>query len=625
MGPRSPDGASKPPSLRFLVESSRRVPSVLDGARDQPRPTGPSAVLVVHGMGQQTKFETLDLLVQGLVRAIGLTPFDQPRARLVELAGERLHRVELKLRRDGREHELHLYEAYWAPLTEGQVTLRDVVYLLSMAAVNGIRNGSTEFCRWLFHSRVTFPPQIRTVIALIIGLLALFALVVINLTIGVVAAARWALGIQKGLVGDGLYGDLSTTLNVLFVLVALFGVVLGIGRLARGAFGFVRLAVAGASIAVFALALAVTIATGVAIPLFFFLHSQPGPAADLPLLPSALGLKRVDLFDAFVELAVFALLLAAVVVAALAGLVRFLRLWWAPPALESRPVLTAVFVLVFALLMGGLAIEIGGLTLTDWDRPKNAAAIGRGIVWVLLVVVSFVVRRVMVQYVGDLAAYVQPHALDRFKALRDEIKAEVYKSMRAIYRAGSWRGFTYERIAVVGHSLGSVIAYDVLNQLINEDELAGDGPPASLDTVKRTSLFLTFGSPLDKTAFAFAAQREQSETRYALAATAQPLIRDTSLRPAWINVYSPWDLISGALEFYDPPRRPDRSPDPKAVCNKSDPDARTLFLAHLEYWEGTLVFQTLLEALAAGKKRVAAPARSMKVWIFGWSRRRSTP
>ena len=316
MGPRSPDGVSQPPIHQFRVESPRRVSAAVDGHRDRPRRTGPSAVLVVHGMGQQTKFETLDLLMQGLVRAIGQRPIDQPRARLVELAGERLHRVELEFRREDEEQEeLHLYEAYWAPLTEGRITLRDVVYLLSMAAVSGIRNGSTEFCRWLFGHRVTFPPQIRTVIALIIGLLALFALAMINFTIGVVAAARWALGVRQGLVGDGLYGDLSTTLNVLFVLVALFGVVLGISRLVRGAFGFVRLAAAGASVVAFAVTLAGTIATGVAIPLFFFLHSQPGPAADLPLLPSALGLKLVDRFDAFVELAVFAILLAAVVVA----------------------------------------------------------------------------------------------------------------------------------------------------------------------------------------------------------------------------------------------------------------------------------------------------------------------
>jgi hypothetical protein len=605
MGPLSPDGVSQAPIPNFFVESSQRVrrkPRARADEREQLRPAGPSAVLIVHGMGQQTKFETLDLLVRGLVRAIGLAPLDQPRARLVELAGERLHRVELKFKRDGRERELHLYEAYWAPLTEGRVTLRDVMYLLSVAVVNGVRNGSTAFRRWLFGNLVSFPPQIRTVISLIIGLLALLALVMINLTIGVVAATRWGLGARQGIVGDGLYGDLSTTFNLLFVLIVLFGIVLGIGRLARRTPGFVRLAAAGASLVAFGLALAVTIATGVAIPLFFFLHSQPGPAADLPLLPSALGLKLVDGFDAFVEFAIVAVLLAGVLIAALAFLTRLLVAWWAPGARENRPVLTAVIVFCFAVLVSGLAIEIGGLTLTDWGRATNAGTLGRGAVWVLLVVSSLIVRRVIVQYVGDVAAYVQPHTLDRLQTLREEIKTSVYNRMRAIYHAGDERGFTYEGVAVAGHSLGSVIAYDALNRLINEDEMAGRESAAFLNVVKRTPLFLTFGSPLDKTAFAFGAQREQTATRYALAATAQPLIRHTDLRPIWVNVYSSWDPISGALDFYDPPAKPDGSPDPKAVGNRPDLDARTLFLAHLEYWEGALVFDALLDGLDAPRR-----------------------
>jgi hypothetical protein len=621
MGPRSPDGVSQAPIPNFLVESSQRVQPTARVAADEPEqlgPPGPSAVLVVHGMGQQTKFETLDLLVRGLVRAIGLAPLDQPRARLVELAGERLHRVELRFQRDGRERELHLYEAYWAPLTEGRVTLRDVVYLLFVAVMNGERNGSTEFRRWLFGNLVSFPPQIRTVISLIVGLLALLALGMINLTIGVVAAARWGLGARQGVVGDGLYGDLSTTLNLLFVLIVLFGIVLGIARLARRTPGFVRLAVAGASLVAFGLALTVTIATGVAIPIFFFLHSKPGPAADLPLLPSALGLKLVDGFDAFVELAVVAVLLAIVVIAALGFLARFLIAWWAPRARESQPILTAVVVFLFAVLVSGLAIEIGGLALTDWGRATNPAPLGRGVVWILLVVGSLIVRRVMVQYVGDLAAYVQPHTLDRFQTLREEIKANVYNRMRAIYRAGDERGFTYDCVAVVGHSLGSVIAYDVLNRLINEDEMAGRGSADFLDAVRRTSLFLTFGSPLDKTAFAFGAQREQTVTRYALAATAQPLIRHTDLRPTWVNVHSSWDPISGALDFYDPPAKLDGSPDQKAVGNKPDFDARTLFLAHLEYWEGTLVFDTLLDALDTSTTRATVLVDGLKSGSRRW-------
>ena len=66
-------------------------------------------MLVVHGVGQQTKFETLDSLVRSLV----------------QLAGERLNRVELRFKREGRESEIHLYEGYWASITEGRVTRGD--------------------------------------------------------------------------------------------------------------------------------------------------------------------------------------------------------------------------------------------------------------------------------------------------------------------------------------------------------------------------------------------------------------------------------------------------------------------------------------------------------------------
>ena len=69
--------------------------------------------------------EILDSLVRGLVRTILPAPLDHPRARLVQLAGERLNRVELRFKREGRESEIHLYEGYWASITEGRVTLRD--------------------------------------------------------------------------------------------------------------------------------------------------------------------------------------------------------------------------------------------------------------------------------------------------------------------------------------------------------------------------------------------------------------------------------------------------------------------------------------------------------------------
>ncbi len=111
----------------------------------------------------------------------------------------------------------------------------------------------------------------------------------------------------------------------------------------------------------------------------------------------------------------------------------------------------------------------------------------------------------------------------------------------------------------------------------------------------RTPLFLTFGSPLDKTAFIFGAQGHgTTEARESLAASVQPLIQDYTYRPdQWINIYSPWDIISGYLDLYDLPG----ATNSRKVNNLKDPEATTLLMAHTEYWNDGLLVRTLYDAL----------------------------
>ena len=104
---------------------------------------------------------------------------------------------------------------------------------------------------------------------------------------------------------------------------------------------------------------------------------------------------------------------------------------------------------------------------------------------------------------------------------------------------------------LAGHSLGSVVIYDALNALLLRDaELKG------ADNVReRTKLLLTFGSPLDKTAYFFRQQgRAEVAVREALAASLQPLILNYEYRTfPWINVHSSRDPIGNGLKFYDLP------------------------------------------------------------------------
>ena len=162
----------------------------------------------------------------------------------------------------------------------------------------------------------------------------------------------------------------------------------------------------------------------------------------------------------------------------------------------------------------------------------------------------------------------------------------------------------YDKVFVVGHSLGSVIAYDVLNELIRSDQAAEEGSHfadlTGLGVAQRTPLLLTFGSPLDKTAFLFAVQYDCLERgpREALASAGQPLIQSYECRPErWVNVYSPWDIISGSLDLYDVDSIEDaplaEEYEAKKVCNIKDPKATTLFAAHVQYWSNDLIYQVL--------------------------------
>src|SRR5262245_59670772 len=127
------------------------------------------AVLVVHGVGQQTKLETLDLLAEGVGQSARHMRNGTPRARVAYLGKQRLHRLELTLDTENQTRELHLYEAYWAPRTEGQVTLRDVVVLSFLTFWNGVLTGLGDFHRWLFGRYQQFGSQLRTVVALLVG------------------------------------------------------------------------------------------------------------------------------------------------------------------------------------------------------------------------------------------------------------------------------------------------------------------------------------------------------------------------------------------------------------------------------------------------------------------------
>jgi hypothetical protein len=421
--------------------------------------------------------------------------------RFAKVGGAELPRAELTLNAGTeRETRVHLYEAYWAPLTEGLVTLRDVMRFLWRGANNGVENarGAHGFHRYMFGGIVSFGQQTGALWQLIFTTVVLGALVLLNaVATGVFAAAF--LG-KSGSVWrePALTGEV--TLIVASALCAGVACVLAMYTAQKMAFFFALLA------SLVLAAVGVTVAT-----------------------IAALGWDT-----AF----------------ALPGWLAWMNsLWWT------------------ALFWGGLCFA------------------------------SYKIRGVLVQYVGDVAAYVTPHTLDRFYELRQKIKKSMRDVADPVYADVQPDGKpTYARVAIVGHSLGSVAAYDVLNAMINSDALATRTPVGVLE---RTCILLTFGSPLDKTAFIFNAQgHDTGILREALGAAVQPLIQDAKYRVfPWVNVYSPADIISGALDLYDPPRSAS-SAGGLRVTNLADPEARRPIWAHTQYWGTKIVFDQLHAAVA---------------------------
>ena len=501
------------------------------------------AVIVTHGMGQQVPFETLEMLANAVRTEASLqnpgAPSPMVTTRVVRLGtkGEptepQLTRAELRITLpDGMPRDVHFYEVYWAPLTEGKVTIRDVISFLYSAGWLGIRNTfqGRYFDRWMFGTFQRFTKKTWTlVLSFLMAFADLASLVLINGIIAAVAASNMLTGGKTDWPTPELGAAL--TFDMLFVV-------------------------------------------------------------------AALGLVGIGVFLA----------------------PRWLRyLAWACvwTGIVALPVIACLMALHIALPP----------THQAWHQAILESKWVIFVLWGCALLASGYVRKILIQYVGDVAAYINAHTVSKFWKIRKDIYetamrvfSPVYKSRRNEEKIYEWERysldgrlkphyttpvckFQYENVLVVGHSLGSVVSYDSLNGLLLEDELSA--PP--LYVPQRTRLLLTFGSPLDKTAFIFRTHKKNvSEIREAAAAAVQPMIASYLHRPRqWANIFSRNDWVSGSLEFYDsnpPPPTPVIPPEPHLrvpvpVENMEDLDASSPLMAHIQYWNNPILRRVLYSVL----------------------------
>ena len=166
------------------------------------------------------------------------------------------------------------------------------------------------------------------------------------------------------------------------------------------------------------------------------------------------------------------------------------------------------------------------------------------------------VNRVILEYAGDVYRYVRrggrergPY-LERFRLAFEQAAAE------------------NDEVQVLGHSLGSVIAFDALTGGILRPESAA-----------RLSVLHTWGSPLDKFYFVW-----PGLIRFEL----DPV----PARPVhWLNWHHRRDPIGARLDFFD------RVAGIEPPVNRGYTSGGSLASAHTDYWTRPPVAATLLEAL----------------------------
>lgn len=271
------------------------------------------------------------------------------------------------------------------------------------------------------------------------------------------------------------------------------------------------------------------------------------------------------------------------------------------------------------LKFGGVFAKILRFGLISW-RGAHLPTIGplSGIaLWVAGALMRWVggkADKFFVDYVGDVAIYTTTDWKATHFAVRDQILREA--------EANIWDLLDrYERVILVGHSLGSVIAYDVLSRVA----LRMSVDPGKERLAGRIGGLVTFGSPLDKIAFFFRLHTPKSQIirrqiqahRFGFRAryfeadkVLQELSKEERItagasapewlqRMPWLNFWNPDDPISGHLDYYEL--------GPGMNVEMDAPEARNRLLggthpivAHGAYFGAVPMYERIIKEMIAG-------------------------
>jgi hypothetical protein len=452
------------------------------GASPDPPPAWRQAILVAHGVGQQQPFQVLDSFAHGLVRALSDDGY-RVKMQHIMLGREATfdHAIRLTAIDGGRPSvAVDVYEFYWASLAQGKASFVDTIRWIRETAFTPLKrlafNLSLVIQLTRGHGFLSVLGGLAREVWRIIyiffaflGIAALATVLVVNST---------TLGKQLWAATTELYADLTW---------------------ADAFTGFVF--------------------AGLLVALAALLWSLPAQVADIAELHRRVGRRKRGVLQLFHESAGPSgqgwrsnRFLAApsrvantwsawskdeanwtaeirarrrfLICSALACLLVGGMLWLGLRQQEPHCVGPVCMTPILSTLVSTLEesnpgtahspaelVRVIGSTLradTDQLTPIPTLTLGQRLAILLgLVILATLVKRVFIDYVGDVALYATADENSAFFATRTKILEEMSRKLRWLIRQRD-----YDHVAIAGHSLGSVIVYDAVNRLRVESRLA---------------------------------------------------------------------------------------------------------------------------------------------------------
>lgn len=464
---------------------------------------GKTAFLVIHGIGSQNPYETMDAFARGfsdyfrssLKRAVSFLPILQSK--------ESWTRFFLRMQVGEKKNQkriIDLYEYYWAPYTQDRINFKDTIWWLIRTGLTPLKHFSQNLHDdWGLEKDVTGTTTKKTAARVFLREFARL------IPLAVVVLLVFALG----------YGLDQTAI--------------GLADRKKEILDFIN---------------------------SYWHHGRWFVLVIIPVL-------------VMVSLSQLWLLIADILKAIFSGGVSDRSpiqtitedIW------RSASLVIGLGFLVIAFLIDQHWCQ-GQMTLWIYEHAKLLLS-GLGIL-----LGAWLLKGALTNNVADVAVYTTMDEKSSSFQAREEILNGAMVAIKEILNSPE----NYDQVIIAGHSLGSVVAYDLVNKLIIEAEAnkgGKDKKAVSYEQLRKLKGMVTFGSPLDKTYYFFRQDVPDSQAirgqilsylhgfrlkrsyrdyyPYQFAKTRQMNLQlgFTPLKDFhWLNVYAFADPVSGYLDHY---------------------------------------------------------------------------